>query len=176
MRADAAWLKEHVREIPDFPRPGVSFKDITPLLGDARAFGFTIDALCEPFLGRQVDKVLGIEARGFIVASAVAYRFGAGFVPVRKAGKLPWEIEQQEYALEYGNDLLEIHRDALEPGEKALIVDDVLATGGTAAAAAQLVERLRGEVLGIAVILELGFLGGRDRLPDREIVSLVRYD
>src|SRR5437764_10485015 len=138
MAHDASWLKDHIRDIPDFPKPGVVFKDITPLLADVDAFRFTVDAIADHFAGREVDKVLGIEARGFIMAAPVAYRFGAGFVPVRKAGKLPWEIEREEYELEYGTDLLEIHRDALGAGERVLVVDDVLATGGTAAATVRL--------------------------------------
>jgi len=173
---DAAWLKEYVREIPDFPRPGVVFKDITPLLADEAAFRATIDALAEHFGGQHIDEVLGIEARGFIVAAPVAYRLGAGFVPVRKAGKLPWQVEKQEYVLEYGTDLLEIHRDALAPGERALIVDDVMATGGTAAAAARLVERLGGEVAGLGFIIELAFLGGRGKLQGHHAVSLITYE
>ena len=173
---DAGWLKEHIRDIPDFPTPGVVFKDITPLLADVAAFRATIDGVARSFDGVAVDKVLGVEARGFIVAAPVAYRFGAGFVPVRKAGKLPFEIEREEYELEYGSDLLEIHRDAVAPGERALIVDDVLATGGTASAAVRLVERLGGVVAGLAFVIELGFLGGRGKLPGYEVVSLLRYD
>lgn len=152
------------------------FKDITPLLADAEAFRATVDALGDAFADRGVDKVLGIEARGFITAAPVAHRFGAGFVPVRKAGKLPSEVEQQEYVLEYGTDLLEIHRDAVRPGERALIVDDVLATGGTAEAAVHLVERLGGDVVGLAFVIELAFLGGRSKLPGRDIASLIVYE
>ena len=169
------WLREHVRDIPDFPKPGVTFKDITPLLAHAKAFEATIDRLAGHYDGRRIDKVLGIEARGFIVAAPVAYRFGAGFVPVRKAGKLPWDIERQEYELEYGTDLLEIHRDAIHPGEQVLIVDDVMATGGTAAASARLVEKLGGVVVGFGFIIELGFLGGRARIDDYEALSLIKY-
>jgi adenine phosphoribosyltransferase len=176
MAEDAAWLKEYVRDIPDFPRPGVVFKDITPLLADVKAFRYTVDALCEHFAATPVDKVLGIEARGFIVAAPVAYRCGAGFVPVRKAGKLPWQVEKQEYVLEYGTDMLEIHQDALAPGERALIIDDVLATGGTASATARLVERLGGTVAGMGFIVELAFLGGRGKLKGVEAVSLISYD
>src|SRR6202048_4460563 len=141
MTPGAGWLKEYIRDIPDFPRPGVVFKDITPLLADVKAFRYSVDAISDHFAGRSVDKVLGIEARGFIIAAPVAYRFGAGFIPVRKAGKLPWQVEKQEYVLEYGSDLLEIHQDALAPGERALIIDDVLATGGTASAAARPADR-----------------------------------
>jgi adenine phosphoribosyltransferase len=173
--AGPAHLKELVRDIPDFPRPGVVFKDITPLLADHGAFSSCIDALASHWDGQPIDRVLGIEARGFIVAAPVAYRFGAGFTPVRKAGKLPWKVEQEEYALEYGTDLHEIHVDAVQPGERVLVVDDVLATGGTAAATCRLVERLGGEVAGLGFLIELGFLGGRSKLPDREIVSLIEY-
>jgi adenine phosphoribosyltransferase len=173
---DAAWLKEYIRDIPDFPKPGISFKDITPLLADGDALRFTIDALAQHFAGRKVDKVLGIEARGFIPAAPVAYRFGAGFVPVRKAGKLPHEIEREEYALEYGTDLLEVHRDAVAPGEQVLIVDDVIATGGTAAATVALTQRLGGVVVGLAFIVELGFLGGRAKLAGQDVLSLIAYD
>jgi adenine phosphoribosyltransferase len=176
MPAQATWLKEHIRDIPDFPKPGVVFKDITPLLADTEGFRFCIDALVEHFEGTPPDRVLGVEARGFIVAAPIAYRFGAGFAPVRKAGKLPWEIERQEYELEYGTDLLEVHRDAVHPGEKVLIVDDVLATGGTAEATVRLAERLGGEVVGLGFILELSFLGGRSRLADRDVYSLITYD
>ncbi len=176
MTADAAWLKEYVRDIPDFPRPGVVFKDITPLLADVKAFRYSVDALSDHFADRKIDKVLGIEARGFIIAAPVAYRFGAGFIPVRKAGKLPWQVEKQEYVLEYGTDLLEIHKDALQPGQQALIIDDVMATGGTASAAARLVERLGAEVAGMGFIVELAFLGGRGKLEAFDAVSLITYE
>ena len=176
MATDASWLKDHIRDIPDFPSPGVVFKDITPLLADVDAFRFTVDAIADHYAGNEVHKVLGVEARGFIVAAPVAYRFGAGFVPVRKAGKLPWDIEREEYELEYGTDLLEIHRDAVHPGENVLIVDDVLATGGTASAAVRLVERLGATVLGLGFVIELAFLHGRDRLPDRDMISLMVYE
>jgi len=177
MASDASWLKDHIRDIPDFPKPGVVFKDITPLLADVDAFRFAVDAVADHFAGgRDVHKVLGVEARGFIIAAPVAYRFGAGFVPVRKAGKLPWEIEREEYELEYGTDLLEIHRDAVHPGENVLIVDDVLATGGTASACVRLVERLGGSVIGLGFVIELAFLHGRDKLPNQDLVSLMVYD
>jgi adenine phosphoribosyltransferase len=174
MNADE--LRACVRDIPDFPKPGVIYKDITPLLSNSDAFRSTIELIADHFAGAEIDRVLGVEARGFIIAAPVAYRFSAAFVPVRKAGKLPWEIEQQEYELEYGTDLLEIHRDAVQPGEQVLIVDDVLATGGTAAAAARLVERLGGKVAGLGFIIELAFLGGREKLAEREIVSLITYE
>ncbi len=173
---DASWLAGHVRDIPDFPKPGVVFKDITPLLAHAEAFHAAVDGIADRFAGQRIDRVLGIEARGFIVAAPVAYRFGAGFVPVRKAGKLPWEIERQEYELEYGTDLLEIHRDAIQPGERVLVVDDVMATGGTAAATTRLVDKLGGEVVGLGFIIELAFLHGRDKIAGHEVVSLISYD
>jgi adenine phosphoribosyltransferase len=173
---DVGWLKAHVRDIRDYPRPGVVFKDITPLLAAPDAFAAVVDAVAAPFAERRIDKVIGIEARGFVFAAPVAYRHAAGFVPVRKAGKLPWEIEQAEYELEYGTDLLEIHRDAIKPGEQVLIVDDVLATGGTARATLSLVERLGGEVVGLAFFIELAFLHGRDRLDGHEAHAVIRYD
>ena len=174
MRA-ALDLASFIRDIPDFPKPGVMFKDITPLLGDAGAFAASVDGLVDSFATDGIQKVLGTEARGFIFAAPVACRLGAGFVPVRKAGKLPWEIEREEYELEYGTDLLEIHRDAVLPGERVLIVDDVLATGGTAAATARLVETLGGIVVGYGFLIELAFLGGRGPLGDARITSLLTY-
>ena len=176
MAHDASWLKDHIRDIPDFPKPGVVFKDITPLLADVDAFRFAVDAIADHFAGNEVHKVLGVEARGFIIAAPVAYRFGAGFIPIRKAGKLPWDIEREEYELEYGSDLLEIHRDAVHPGENVLIVDDVLATGGTASATVRLVERLGANVLGLGFVIELAFLHGRDKIKGQDLVSLLTYD
>jgi adenine phosphoribosyltransferase len=176
MPDDAAFLKGLIREIPDWPRPGVGFKDITPLLNDVEAFRYTIDAISTHFATAPIDRVLGVEARGFLLAAPVAYRFGAGLVPIRKAGKLPWEIEQEEYVLEYGTDLLEIHRDGVQPGESVLVVDDVLATGGTASAAARLVERLGGRVAGFGFLLELGFLDGRAKLEGYDVLSLLVFD
>ncbi|MBO0731032.1 MAG: adenine phosphoribosyltransferase [Acidimicrobiaceae bacterium] len=174
--ANGDWLSRHIRDIPDFPQRGVTFKDITPLLADARAFEACIDELAAAFTGERVDKVLGIEARGFIVAAPVAVRLGAGFVPVRKPGKLPWQVRTETYRLEYGTDGLEIHTDALMPGERALIIDDVLATGGTASAAARLVGSLGGHAVGLGCILELGFLGGRGKLGDLRTVALITYE
>jgi len=173
---DADWLKELVREIPDFPRVGVSFKDLTPLLADVKAFRFAIDTLADHFADRGVNKVLGIEARGFIIAAPIAYRLGVSFVPVRKAGKLPWKVAKEEYVLEYGTDLLEIHIDALSAGDRVLIIDDVMATGGTAVATATLVERLGASVAGMGFILELAFLGGHGKLAAYDTVSLLRYE
>jgi adenine phosphoribosyltransferase len=172
---DHEWLKEHIRDIPDFPKPGIVFKDITPLLAHKKAFTYTIDALAHHYDRDEIDKVLGIEARGFMVASPLAYRFTAGLIPVRKKGKLPWKVETETYELEYGTDDLEIHRDAIEPGERILIVDDVLATGGTARATAHLTERCGGKVAGIATIMELGFLEGRKRLEGYDFLSLITY-
>jgi adenine phosphoribosyltransferase len=169
------WLKEHIRDIPDFPKEGIVFKDITPLLAHKKAFAYTIDAIAHQFDRDEVDKVVGIEARGFMVASPLAYRFTAGLIPVRKGGKLPWQVEAEEYELEYGVDKLEMHRDAIDSGERVLVVDDVLATGGTALATAKLVERCGGKVAGIATIMELGFLNGRDRLGGFDFFSLIRY-
>jgi adenine phosphoribosyltransferase len=173
--SDPSWLAAHVREIPDFPKPGIGFKDITPLLGDVDAFRFAVDAIADHFDGTDVDLVLGIEARGFIVAAPVAYRLGAGFVPVRKKGKLPSKVVSKDVELEYGVDVLEIHADGVMPGRRVVVVDDVLATGGTAAGAVGLVEGLGGEVVGLGFVIELDFLGGRERLADRQIISLIRY-
>jgi adenine phosphoribosyltransferase len=150
MSIDMEPIRALIRDVPDFPQPGIVFKDITPLLANEIAFSSVIDLIVVHFGRGNVDKVVGIEARGFILASPVAYHFGAGFVPVRKQDKLPWETESEEYALEYGTATLEIHRDAVEPGERVLIVDDVLATGGTARATASLVERIGGKVMGFA--------------------------
>jgi adenine phosphoribosyltransferase len=168
-------VRSLVRDVPDFPKPGIVFKDITPLLADEVAFSSVIDETVVHFGRGNVDKVVGIEARGFILASPVAYHFGAGFVPVRKAGKLPWKVEAEEYELEYGSAALELHSDAIASGERVLIVDDVLATGGTARAAARLVERLGGKVIGIATLIELSFLDGRKRIEGYEFFSLLRY-
>jgi adenine phosphoribosyltransferase len=171
-----SWPRELIRDIPDFPRPGVVFKDITPLLADPKAFAATVEAMTAPFGGERVDKVVGIEARGFIIAAPVALALGAGFVPVRKAGKLPGPVRSEEYELEYGRDTLEVHSDAIGGGDRVLVVDDVLATGGTAGAAARLVERLGAEPVGYSFILELVFLGGRGRLGRRPTFSMVSYE
>ncbi|MBI5280619.1 MAG: adenine phosphoribosyltransferase [Candidatus Solibacter usitatus] len=168
-------LKSLIREVPDFPKPGINFYDITTLLKDPAGWRATIDALKAHYAGIAVDVVVGIEARGFFFAPAMAYALGAGFVPVRKPGKLPAETETVEYALEYGTDRLQMHKDAIGPGMKVLIIDDVLATGGTAAAVAQLVERLGGTVLGLGFVIELDFLNGRAKLPGRELFSLLHY-
>ena len=168
-------LKLYIRDIPDFPKPGIIFRDITPLLGDGEAFHEVIDQLSQPYRGR-VDMVLGIESRGFLFGAAVAYALRAGLAVVRKPGKLPSQTFAAQYALEYGRDALEIHRDAFGHPTRVLIVDDLLATGGTVGAAVELVERLGGEVIACAFVIELVALKARERLPQHEIFSLVRYD
>ncbi len=173
---DRSVLADHVRDIPDFPKPGVVFKDVTPLLLDHVAFSTAVDALVMHFGRGTVDKVVGIEARGFILAAPVAYHFGAGFVPARKAGKLPASTRSISYQLEYGEETLEMHEDAIAAGDRVLIVDDVLATGGTAAATVELVESLGGTVVGLGFLIELGFLDGAKRLDGHDFVSLLHYD
>jgi adenine phosphoribosyltransferase len=170
---DTASLQGLVRDVPDFPQAGIVFRDITPLLGNGAALRSAVDALAA--LHDGIDSVVGIESRGFILGAPVAYALGVGMVPVRKLGRLPRATERADYALEYGTNTVEIHADALQPGERVLIVDDVLATGGTAAATAELVERLGGEVAGIAVLIELPDLGGRQRLAGYSVTSLLRY-
>jgi adenine phosphoribosyltransferase len=165
-------LATQVRDVPDWPLPGVVFKDITPLLADADCFATVVDALVDD-PGPRVDRVVGIEARGFILAAPVAYRLGAGFVPVRKLGKLPGPTLTQAYALEYGEAVLEVRNETLRPGDRVLIVDDVLATGGTAAAAVELVRRSGAEVVGMRVLIELSFLEGRSRIPDVPLRALL---
>lgn len=164
-----------MREVPDYPKPGINFYDITPVLADPRGFAALIDRLSEPFIGRGVTKVAGIEARGFTLAAPVAEKLAAGFVPIRKPGKLPYEVLRSEYTLEYGSDALEMHVDAVDPRDVVLVVDDVIATGGTAAATARLVGRLGAEVAGFAFLVELSFLDGRSRLGDVPVTSLVTY-
>lgn len=173
MSGDSSGLWEFIREIPDYPTPGVIFRDLTPLFGDAAAFRRCVDLLVDRFAGTHVDRVIGIEARGFVVAAPVAYSLGAGFVPVRKPGKLPWAVAREEYELEYGTDKLEIHRDALHPDERVLVIDDVVATGGTARATCRLVEALGARVVGVGVVLELSSLGGRDLLAGQRLESLL---
>lgn len=168
-------LKAFIRTVEDFPKPGISFKDITPLLADAAAFRYAIDQLAERFQGLRVDAVTGPESRGFIFASALAYRLNAGLVPVRKPGKLPWKTRRLAYALEYGEDALEAHEDAFRPGQKVLVVDDLLATGGTIGAVIGLVEALGAEVAGVGFLVELTFLNGRERLQGRQVHSLIQY-
>jgi adenine phosphoribosyltransferase len=168
-------LKSLIREIPDYPKPGILFYDITTLLKDNAGLKSVMDRLREKTVGLGVEKVVGIEARGFIFGPALAYALGVGFVPIRKPKKLPAAVERMEYALEYGTDTIEIHRDAIEPGQNVLIVDDVLATGGTAAAAAALVEKLGGKVAGLGFVIELDFLSGRTKLPGHRVESLIHY-
>ncbi|MFY9529823.1 MAG: adenine phosphoribosyltransferase [Candidatus Acidiferrales bacterium] len=169
-------LKKLIREIPDYPKPGILFYDLTTLLQDKRGFHDLIDKLCEHYAGKKVDIIAGIEARGFIFAPALAYRMGAGFVPVRKPNKLPWKTAEVTYQLEYGTDKLQIHRDAVKPGDRVLVCDDLLATGGTAAAAVALVRQLGAEVTGAAFAVELSFLNGRAKLPGIDVFSLLKYD
>ena len=177
-------IKALIRDVPDFPEPGIVFKDITPVLAHPDAMSTIIDLIVVHFGRGTVDKVVGtaqkvnkvrIEARGFILAAPVAYHFNAGFVPIRKEGKLPWETVSEEYELEYGTATIELHKDAVENGERVLIVDDVLATGGTASAAASLVERCGGVIRGIACLIELDFLKGREKLPDHELHTFIHY-
>ncbi len=169
-------LKKLIREIPDFPKPGILFYDITTLLKDRCGFRAVIDGLKYHYRDAQVDVVVGIEARGFIFAPALAYALGAGFVPVRKPKKLPAECVTVEYALEYGTDSLQMHKDALDGGKRVLVVDDLLATGGTAAAVAKLVEQVGGQVVGVGFVVELTFLRGRDKLAGHDVFSLLQYD
>jgi len=168
-------LKKFVRDVPGYPQPGIIFRDITPLLGDKKIFGEVVDLMSRAWSDRKPDLVAAIEARGFIPGAAVAVKLGAGFVPIRKLGKLPWKTIGEAYQLEYGSDQLQVHSDAVEPGQKVLIVDDVLATGGTAAAAIRLVRKLGGDVIGVQVLIELEALGGRKRLSGVEVVSEIVY-
>ena len=169
-------LKKLIREVPDFPKPGILFYDITTLLKDKQGFATLIDSLSENYIGKEVDLVLGMEARGFIFAPALAYRLNAGFVPVRKPGKLPAETAKLSYDLEYGSNTLEIHKDAIQKGQRVLIVDDLLATGGTAAATAKLAHDLGAEIAGLAFVVELDFLKGREKLAGYDVFSLLRYE
>jgi adenine phosphoribosyltransferase len=169
-------LKSLIREIPDHPKPGILFYDLTTLLQDGAGFHSLVDQLCDHYNGKKVDSVVGIEARGFIFAPALAYRLGAGFVPVRKPKKLPWKTTSVTYHLEYGSDQLEIHQDAIRTGQRVLLCDDLLATGGTAAAAISLVRQLGGEIVGAAFAVELNFLHGRTKLPGVDVFSLIKYD
>jgi len=172
---DLQTVQGSIRDIPDFPKPGVVFKDITLLLADPAAFSTAVDAIVVSYGRGKIDKVVGIEARGFIVAAPVAYHFGAGFVPLRKAGKLPYDTISETYELEYGSETLEVHADAFKAGERVLIVDDVLATGGTAKAACNLVEHSGATVAGLAFVIELEFLKGSARLDGYDYVSLLQY-
>lgn len=173
---DCNQLKKLIREVPDFPKKGILFYDITTLLKDKTGFATLTDLFSENYIGKQVDLVLGMEARGFIFGPALAYRLNAGFVPVRKPGKLPAETAKVSYDLEYGSNCLEIHRDAIQKGQRVLIVDDLLATGGTAVATTQLVRELGGTVAGLGFVVELDFLKGREKLSDYDVFSLLHYD
>ncbi|MFY9558619.1 MAG: adenine phosphoribosyltransferase [Terriglobales bacterium] len=169
-------LKKLIREVPDFPKKGILFYDITTLLKDKLGFATLIDALSENYIGKDIDLVLGMEARGFIFGPALAYRLNAGFVPVRKPGKLPAETVRVSYDLEYGSNALEVHKDAIQKGQRVLIVDDLLATGGTAAATAELAHGLGGQIAGLAFVVELDFLKGREKLARYDVFSLLHYD
>ena len=171
-------IKSVIRTIPDYPKPGIMFRDVTTLLGNARAFRTTVDLLVQPYAGLQIDKVAGIEARGFIIAGAVAHQLSVGFVPVRKKGKLPWKTLGQVYDLEYGTDTVEIHEDAVKKGDNVLLVDDLIATGGTAEAAIKLIERAGGNVVGCSFIIDLPELQGRRRLEKlgKKVLSLVAFE
>jgi adenine phosphoribosyltransferase len=168
-------LKQLIREVPDFPKPGINFYDITTLLKDKHGFHETVDSLQAHYRDTPIDVVIGIEARGYFFAPAVALALGAGFVPVRKPKKLPHTVRRVEYALEYGTDCLEIHADAIEPGQSVLIIDDVLATGGTASAVARLVEQCQGKVAGLGFVIELTFLNGHEKLAGHDVFSLLQY-
>jgi len=170
-----AEIQGAIRNIPDFPKPGIQFKDITPLLADARLFSATIDLMTDNLKPGMVDAVVGIDARGFIFAAAAAIKLEAGFVPIRKKGKLPFQTHEQDYALEYGTATVAVHVDALKPGSRVLLIDDLLATGGTAAAAAALVQKLGARILEISFLIELGFLKGREKLKGYPVRSLVTY-
>ncbi|MFQ5750868.1 MAG: adenine phosphoribosyltransferase [bacterium] len=169
-------LEAYIRTVPDFPKKGIGFKDITTLLKEGVVFHQAVDEIAERFSNKKIEKIVGIESRGFIFGSAMAYKWHVGFVPVRKPGKLPAETIKEEYELEYGMDSVEIHKDAISPDEKVLIVDDLLATGGTAAATAKLVEKLGGDIQGIVFLIELGFLHGREKLKQYEVTSIINYD
>jgi len=175
-QADQTWLKGRVRDIPDFPKPGIIFKDLTPLLKDAEALAYVIDVMTENCKALKPNLIAGIEARGFILAPTIAYNLGVGFVPIRKPGKLPYDVQRLEYALEYGTDTVEIHADAVTGDDRVVLIDDLLATGGTAAAATSLLELLACKVVGIGFIIDLAFLGGRNKLSkDAEVFSLIAY-
>ena len=168
-------LASKIRDVPDFPKPGILFKDITTLLKDGDSFAAAIDGLLAKIGEKKIDVVVGMESRGFIFAAPIAYKLGVGFVPVRKLGKLPGDVVSVEYDLEYGSATLEMHKDAIKPGARVLIVDDLLATGGTVQGTIELVERLKGEVVGLAFLVELEFLNGRERLGGRRVTSVIRY-
>ncbi len=169
-------LKQFIRDIPDFPKPGIVFKDITPLLADPEAFKHVVDQMTQFAQKQGAEAIVGIDSRGFIFGSVIAYKLGLKFIPVRKVGKLPHETISEKYALEYGEAELEIHKDALSPGEKALVVDDLLATGGTIRATCNLVEKLQAEICGIAFLINLAFLNGSEKISNYKILNLIQYD
>lgn len=173
---DATMLRRFIRDVPDFPKPGISYKDITPLLSDASALALAVELMVQPFRGRRIDIVVGAESRGFIFGTAAAKSLAVGFVPIRKPGKLPSRTHRHEYQLEYGRDALEIHTDALHPGQRVLVVDDVLASGGTLEACAKLVHALGAEVAAIAILIELRSLNGRERLRGHDVFSVIQYE
>jgi len=173
--SDAEILRAAVRDVPDFPKTGIIFKDITPILSDGQLFQTSIRLLADTAEGAAIDKVVGIDARGFIFAAAVADRLQAGFIPIRKKGKLPWKTRAASYTLEYGEATVEIHEDAIQPGEKVLLIDDLLATGGTAAAAVRLLESLGAEIVSVSFLIELSFLGGRAKLENHQAASVLTY-
>ncbi len=175
MEALVTRLKSKIRDVPDFPKPGIVFKDITPLLSDVHSFQATIDALARRYADKGIDRVVAVESRGFIFGAALSYRIDAGFVPVRKKGKLPYKTESIEYALEYGTDKIEIHQDAIHAGSRILLIDDVLATGGTAKASCDLIQKMGGTLVECAFVIELGFLNGREKLQGHEVFSLIAY-
>jgi adenine phosphoribosyltransferase len=175
MTSSSESLKQYIRDVPDYPHKGIIFRDITPILADKKIFPAVIDLMSKAWLDDKPDLVAAIEARGFIPGAAIAVKLNAGFVPIRKVGKLPWTVISESYQLEYGTDQLEVHSDAVQPGQKVLIVDDVLATGGTASAAVRLMRKLGAEVLGVQVLIELSYLNGRDRLSDVNLVSQIVY-
>ena len=168
-------LKKYIRDIPNYPKPGIIFRDITPLLKDSRALSSAIDEITDLFKDKKIDCVVAVEARGFIFGAAVADRLGAGFVPIRKKGKLPWKTTNVEYQLEYGTDIVEIHSDAVEKGTRVLMLDDLLATGGTMAAACDLIENLGGKVAGVAFLIELTQLNGREKLKGRDVRTVIKF-
>lgn len=175
MRCAVEELRDKIRDVPDFPQPGIIFKDITTLLKDPHAFRMMSDRFVEEYKNREIDIVVGIEARGFLFAPLLAYHLGAGVVPLRKPGKLPADTVSVEYELEYGTDALEIHADAIQPGDRVLVIDDLLATGGSASAACHLIEQLEGNIVSVAFLVELSFLNGRSRLSKYDIFSLIQY-
>lgn len=173
--ASVSDLKKFIRDVPDFPKPGIIFKDITPMLGDPSALSAAVEFLTQPYRAAHIDLVVGAESRGFIFGTAVARNLSAGFVPIRKPGKLPRKSRRATYELEYGTDSLEVHEDAIRPGQRVLMIDDLLATGGTMAACCELVTSLKGQIVGVAFLIELGFLNGREKLRDKAVHSVIVY-